>query len=107
SFEIAQRELPGAAQAFLASQGRLTVVALIRAMARRSDGEAALVELKAVDETYPLARGPVLDPALPLSDALAERDGVFGVVADAALVARLNLTLGSRITIGGAEFELR
>jgi putative ABC transport system permease protein len=107
SFEIAQRELPGPAQAFLASQGRLTVVALVRAMARRSDGEAALVELKAVDEAYPLARGPVLDPALPLSDALAERGGVFGVVADAALVARLSLTLGSRITIGGAEFELR
>ncbi|MGH6863985.1 MAG: ABC transporter permease, partial [Methylocella sp.] len=76
-------------------------------MARGDDGAAALVEIKAVDEAYPLAGEVLLDPALPLADALAWRDGAFGIVADAALLGRLGLAIGNRLTIGGARFELR
>ena len=76
-------------------------------MARRDDGEAALVEIKAVDETYPLAGEAVLDPALPLADALASRDGTYGIVAGAALLGRLGLSIGDHVAIGGTRFELR
>ena len=107
SFDLAQRELSASERDFLGLQGRLSPVALLRAMARRDEGEAALVEIKAVDEAYPLAGEVLLDPALPLSDALAERDGAYGIVADAALVGRLGLAIGNRLTIGGARFELR
>jgi putative ABC transport system permease protein len=107
SFNVAQRELSASERDFLGRQGRLSPVALLRAMARRDDGEAALVEIKAVDETYPLAGEAVLDPALPLGDALAERGGAYGIVADAALLGRLGLAIGNRLTIGGARFELR
>ena len=78
----------------------------MRAMARRDDGEAALIEIKAVDRSYPLAGEVGLDPS-DLADALAERDGAYGVAADAALLARLDLALGDRIAIGDARFELR
>jgi putative ABC transport system permease protein len=107
SFDLAQRELSASERDFLGLQGRLSPVALLRAMTRRDDGEAALVEIKAVDEAYPLAGEVLLDPALPLSDALAGRDGAYGIVADAALVGRLGLAIGNRLTIGGARFELR
>jgi putative ABC transport system permease protein len=107
SFDLAQRELSAAERDFLGRQGRLSAVALVRAMARRDDGEVALVEIKAVDETYPLAGEAVVDPALPLADALALRGGAFGLVADAALIGRLGLAIGNRLTIGGARFELR
>jgi putative ABC transport system permease protein len=107
SFNVAQRELSASERDFLGRQGRLSPVALLRAMARRDDGAAALVEIKAVDETYPSAGKAVLDPALPLADALAGRDGAYGVVADAALLGRLGLAIGNRLTIGGARFELR
>jgi putative ABC transport system permease protein len=107
SFNLVQRQLSAPERDFLVQQGRVSSVALLRAMARRDDGEAALVEVKAVDRTYPLAGDVLLDPALPLADALANRDGVYGIVADVALFGRLDLFAGSRLTIGNARFELR
>lgn len=107
SFNVTLRELGEAERGFLASEGRLTAVALMRAMARRDDGETALVEIKAVDEAYPLADGPALDPAVPLTEALAERKGVYGIVAGPVLVARLDLAIGSHLRIGEAHFEVR
>ncbi|HEY8032634.1 MAG TPA: FtsX-like permease family protein [Methylocella sp.] len=107
SFDLAQRELSAPERDYLAGQGRFSAVALLRATARRDDGEAALVEIKAVDETYPLAGEAVLDPALPLADALASRDGTYGIVAGAALLGRLGLSIGDHVAIGGTRFELR
>jgi len=107
SFNLVQRELSVPERNFLASQGHVASVAILRAMARRDDGEAALVELKAIDRSYPLAGEAVLDPVLPLADALAEHDGLYGIAADAALFGRLDVTAGNRLTIGNAHFELR
>ena len=44
---------------------------------------------------------------MPLADALAVRDGVFGAAADPLLLARLDLKPGARITIGAATIEIR
>jgi putative ABC transport system permease protein len=107
SFNLVQRELSAPEHAFLSGQGHLSSVALLRAMARRDDGETALVEIKATDRFYPLAGDVLLDPPLPLADALAQHDGVFGIVADPALLGRLNLSIGNRLTIGSTSFELR
>ena len=53
---------------------------------RRQAGDAALVELKAVDPaTYPAAGDLATDPPGRLADLLAERDGVPGALADPAL----------------------
>ena len=50
---------------------------------------------------------PLLDPPGPLADALAQRDGVFGALADPTLLARLELKPGARLTVGNANFEIR
>src|SRR5207302_4996559 len=47
SFDVAQRQLTEPERAFLESQGRLTVVAQLRAMARTGGGEASLIEINA------------------------------------------------------------
>lgn len=107
SFNLVQHEINAPEREFFLQQGRLSSVALMRAMARGDNGEAALVEIKAVDGTYPLAGELGLEPPLPLADALAEREGAFGIVAEAALLAKLGLSLGSRLTIGDMPFELR
>src|SRR5204862_1949751 len=39
--------------------------------------------------------------------ALAQCDGVFGAAVDPALLARLGIARGARITIGSATIELR
>jgi putative ABC transport system permease protein len=76
-------------------------------MARASDGRLALVEIKAVDGTYPMLGELALDPKLPVAELLAEHDGAFGAAVDSTLLARLDLKLGDRVSIGSATFQIR
>jgi putative ABC transport system permease protein len=48
-----------------------------------------------------------LAPKLPIAELLAERDGAFGAAVDSTLLARLDLKLGDRVTIGNSTFQLR
>ncbi|WP_457796604.1 ABC transporter permease [Methylocystis sp. S23] len=108
SFSLVARELSSEQRAFFEARGRLSEISLMRAMARRDDGEAAMVEIKAVDPTsYPAFGAVALDPALPLADALAEKDGVAGVAVDPILLARLDVKLGDTLLIGNARVQLR
>jgi putative ABC transport system permease protein len=107
SFILSHREVSASERAFLEQQGRVSVATTMRAMARTDDGRTALVELKGVDAAYPLFGAVALDPALALPAALARTDSVFGAAADPALLARLDLAPGARVTIGNATFELR
>jgi putative ABC transport system permease protein len=111
SFDLVQREASPQELDFLQSRGAVSSVATMRAMARtmaRADGgDAALAELKAVDAAYPLFGTVALDPPGPLDAALAQRDGVYGAVADPTLLTRLNIKQGARLTIGAATFEIR
>jgi len=107
SFVLFQREAKPAEVAFLRSRGQLSVAATLRGMARSSDGRFALVEMKAVDDNYPMLGQLALTPEMPLGDLLGERDGAFGAAADATLLARLNLEIGDKVGIGDATFQIR
>lgn len=94
--------------AYLRRSGTLSAVAAMRAMARRSDDAArSLVELKAVDDAYPLYGEVALAPAQPLAAALAERDGHWGAAVAPELLDRLKLHLGDNIRVGDASFTVR
>src|SRR4029079_17217109 len=107
AFTLIQREATQQEMAFLDDHGRTSTVATLRAMARTTDGQATLVELKAVDAAYPLFGEAKLDPPGPVLDAVAARDGIFGGVADPTLMARLEIKPGARVTIGAATIEIR
>ncbi|MDI4234357.1 ABC transporter permease [Bradyrhizobium sp. Arg237L] len=107
SFSLMQREAKPAEIAFLRTHGDLSVGATLRAMARNPAGTLALVELKAVDGSYPLLGELTLNPKMPVPDLFAERNGVFGAGVDSTLLARLDLKLGDDVTIGGATFQIR
>lgn len=95
-------------------RGRSEVLSLVRrmrVMARVADGrDQTLIELKAVDDqgagAYPLYGEIKLEPALPLTDALATRDGLTGVIAEATLFARLGVAVGDELTIGDSRLRL-
>jgi putative ABC transport system permease protein len=91
----------------LRSRGEVSVAATLRGMARTGDGRLALVELKAVDNAYPMLGTVTLAPKMPVADVLAERDGAFGAAADPTLLARLDLKVGDRVTVGSATFQIR
>ena len=111
AFSLIQREAKPEEIAFLRARGQVSVAAALRVMARSSDGKLALVELKAVDGNYPMLGEVTLDPKMPMADLLAERQDTsgtaFGAAVDSTLLARLDLKLGDRITIGNATFQIR
>ena len=107
SFSLIQREAKPEELAFLAIKGAVSVAATMRAMARSNEGQYALVELKAVDQKFPLLGALDLQPAMPLADVLAARDGAFGAAADPTLLARLSLKVGDHVKIGAADFAIR
>jgi putative ABC transport system permease protein len=107
SFSLIQREAKPDEIAFLRARGTVSVAATLRAMARATDGRLALIELKAVDRAYPMLGALALEPDIPMSDLFAEREGVFGAAVDQALLARLDLKIGDRLTVGSATFEIR
>ena len=106
SFSLMAREASEAERAFLAENGRLSAAATMRAMARAGT-ETALVEIKAVDAVYPLFGTVLLQKGGNFSEVIAEQNGSFGAAVDPALLARLNLQPGARITVGAASIELR
>jgi len=111
AFSLIQREAKPDEVAFLRARGQLSIAATLRAMLRSGDGRFALIELKAVDDAYPMLGELTLQPQMPVADLLAERQDasgpVFGAAADSALLARLDLKLGDRVSIGSARFQIR
>jgi putative ABC transport system permease protein len=107
AFSLIQREAKPDEVAFLRSRGEVSVAATLRGMARTGDGRLALVEMKAVDSVYPMLGELTLDPKLQVADLLADRDGAFGAGVDSTLLARLDLKLGDRVTVGSANFQIR
>ncbi|SEG59877.1 putative ABC transport system permease protein [Methylobacterium sp. 190mf] len=108
AFNLINREATDAERQALAGEGRLDIVASLRAMAVAGSGDAALVELKAVDPaTYPAAGDLATDPPGRLADLLAERDGVPGALADPAMLTRLDVKVGDRIALAGHDVAIR
>lgn len=86
--------------------GKLNEV--IEVMGRADAGEQnSFISIRAVDGNYPLLGTVKVDGATaPLPDLLAERDGSYGLVADALMLERLGLKLGDKVTISNASFVL-
>src|SRR5271167_936978 len=107
AFSLVQREANDSERAFLGAHGTVSAVATLPTMAHTTDGRVTLVEIKAVDSAYPLSGTVATDPAMPIADLFARQGDVFGAAADPALLARLDLKPGDRISIGNAVLELR
>ncbi len=84
---------------------RVSEIVDFRSMAVVGD-DRALTQVKAVDDAYPLTGTAEIDPAIPLAEALAERDGIPGAVMDRVLVDRLGLAVGDTFALGVRNFRL-
>jgi putative ABC transport system permease protein len=108
SVQLVHRPASAEERAFLDSKGRDSATMSMRAMARARDNQnRQLVELKGVDERWPLFGAPKLTPAQALSDVLAcEDDGVCGAAAEQTLLDRLHVTRGDLLKVGDATFRV-
>jgi putative ABC transport system permease protein len=89
------------------SQGYSEVIEM-RAMARPAEGgDSFLVEIKGVDDAYPMAGRVVTDPPLRLKNGLERRQGISGAVVEETVLAGQGLNRGDRLRIGDELFEIR
>lgn len=73
SFALNQREVTPAERAFIEKQGKMAASATMRSMARMPDGsDQSLVEVKAVDDAYPLYGTLKVSPQQSLADMTRE-----------------------------------
>ncbi|MHA1108601.1 MAG: ABC transporter permease, partial [Alphaproteobacteria bacterium] len=92
---------------WLAERGELSEVIEVRAMARLiGGGKQRLVELKAVDDLYPLVGSLEIQGGQTLSEALSPVAGIDGAVVAESLLEKLELSVGDRLALGDAEFRI-
>ena len=107
SIELSHRPLSPAIINFLEQIGSISQLNTLRAMARPSRREKrTLVELKSVDDFYPLVGTLTLKPNITLDAALRPTAGNFGAIVDKALLQRLHLNIGDQIQIGDISFVI-
>ncbi|MFN3130299.1 ABC transporter permease [Roseibium sp.] len=107
SFRLVHRQVNEDERNYISSLGAVSEVATLRAMARRADtADQALVELKAVDDVYPLYGALELQSGQSLVDALEQRNGRWGAVAELALLARLDVEVGDTLELGRTSVEI-
>ncbi len=94
---------------FMKSRGQFVRWIDSRAMARpvKPDGHPTLVQLKAVEQAYPLYGKLELKGGGSLAEALAQRDGVWGAVIEEAGLRRMHLALGDHVKVGDVTVEVR
>lgn len=85
---------------------RMGELATMRATAYGPE-QRRLVELKAVDDVYPLFGEMELADDIPFDGALSKKDGVWGGVAEAGLLERLNINVGDTVRLGDINIQVR
>ncbi|MBX4964805.1 ABC transporter permease [Rhizobium binae] len=106
-FELNNREATPEEMAFLESLGTVSVSTGLRSMARTPDGsDQALVEVKAVDDAYPLYGSFAAEPDYPLAALLSAQSGTYGAVAAPLLLDRLGLAVGDELLLGNVKLSI-
>jgi len=102
-----QRPIEGKPLEYLIQNAeKVSTVLEMKAMAQTITTRA-LVELKGVDQIYPLVGNVEMEPAGNLQDRLAQKDGVWGAIVERGLLPKLDLSLGDQVRVGQATFEIR
>ncbi|HJS87650.1 MAG TPA: ABC transporter permease, partial [Acetobacteraceae bacterium] len=98
---------PPALLAWLRARGaRVSEITRMHSLLIPPSGRPELIDLKAVDAAWPLVGAPLLTPSIPLAQALASRDGRFGLAADPLVLDRLGLKPGDVARVGTASFRV-
>ncbi len=103
-FSLNQREATETELSFIRSKGEVSRIATLRAMAS-FDGKTTLVEIKAVDQAYPLYGTMGYEPG-SASPPLVHVGGAFAVAVDPLLLGRLGVKPGDRIKLGRGNFRI-
>ncbi len=104
-FSLIHREATAQEQAFMASKGSMSRIATLRAMAT-ANGKSTLVEIKAVDDAYPLYGTLTYAPGAA-AKPFAVTQGIDGVAVDPLLLGRLGMSPGGIVRIGTRDLRIQ
>jgi len=94
-------------------QGELSQTARFRTMGLVSDESqkdgprSTLVEMRAVDNSYPLYGDFKTSPALETADLFAKRGDLWGAAVEPALATKLDIAIGDVLKFGAVKAEIR
>jgi putative ABC transport system permease protein len=105
---LVHRRIALAELEYLASFGKVSEVASLRAMARKQDGSAqALIDVKAVDDAYPLYDAITFKDEVGVVHRSANAISQPAEIAVApSLLDQLDLKIGDKLKIGAADFTI-
>src|SRR6201996_6022504 len=110
SVQLVHRETTPQEHDFLAAHGKVSEIAMLRGMGyaikNGQEAERLLVEIKAIDNAYPLYGAITLAPALSLTNALACDAKTCGAAAEQTLLDHLHMKLGDTLRIGTQDFRI-
>jgi putative ABC transport system permease protein len=99
--ESASSRLPPSLAAWFRARGaRVSDVVTLRSMLVAPSGKRLLVELKAVDDAWPMLGSSGLAP-----NALAAQNGMPGLVGEALVAERLGVAPGDMLRLGNENFR--
>lgn len=108
SVRLVHQQANEAERAYLAGSGVVSEISTMRSMVRRVDGERrSLVELKAVDDAYPLYGSLDVSPAQDRPTLLGFDGEAWGAAVDPNLLSRLDIAVGDTIRVGDGTFIVR
>ncbi len=101
-FSMIQHELDADQKAYVQALGTVSEVTTLRAMAN-ANGKATLVEIKAVDQAYPLYGSLLIDGETASAQV---PDDSQSVLVDPLLLGRLGIKTGDTLKIGSAPLRV-
>ena len=107
-FTLTHRRGTGDEMALLKKLGSVSEVASLRAMARHAQSGAVpgLIEIKAIDQAYPMVGALETASGISIVEALRKDGTHWGVLVEESLLKRLNARQGSLLAIGNGEYRI-
>jgi putative ABC transport system permease protein len=103
---LRQRAPSEAQTAFFTKSGRTSLATDANTMGQAGDFRR-LIQVRAVDQAHPLVGSVTLSPAGPLQPLLVEREGVWGGVAEQALLDAFKLKVGDILDLPYGKVQVR
>ena len=91
--------------AWMRARGQVSGIAQMRSLARKGDAHT-LVEIKAVDDAYPLFGALKLSQGMSLAKALEKQEGAWGAAVDQPLLLKLGVKVGDHIRVGDIDIHI-
>ena len=103
---LSQREASAEQRAWMDARGQVSEAAQIDLMGRAGQ-DVMQVDVRGIDNAFPLIGSFTFDRDIALPDILAQTDSVWGIAASASLAKDLNITVGDRFSLGSIPVQLR